>query len=161
MRAKLLLLYILIFVCSGAPTFAQAASEGLNPDAPNSTDAETAALNRATARFVDGLKKAEISIPPSFGTTTESKKDIAILTLQIEDLRHKYATMLQLQSEGITARNNVLSARLAYEKAQLQLAAKAKLVISTMSMIQKQRTIADSLQTEYRRGLAGRGSLQF
>lgn len=76
-----------------------------------------------------------------------------------EEARLFYAKKLGLKAEGIASGTEVMKARLAYEKSQLQLAAKRNMVKQALSAIQKQRSLADALSSRYHVQLAPRGDL--
>lgn len=82
-----------------------------------------------------------------------------MLALQVEEARLLYANKLGLKAEGIASETEVMKARLAYEKSQLQLAAKRNMVKQALSAIQKQRVLADDLSSRYHAQLARRGDL--
>lgn len=105
------------------------------------------------------LQQAELNIPiPSTGRT-EAAKDIALLTLEVEEMRNRYATALELYAEGIKPPSYALTARAAYEKVQVQIAGKKGLVSESMAAIHRQREIATGLVNHYRRELAEAGQL--
>lgn len=82
-----------------------------------------------------------------------------MLALQVEETRHLYARKLGLQAEGISSDNEVLKARLAYERSQLQQAAKRGLVQKALASIYRQRKVAADISSRYHAQIARRGDL--
>jgi len=94
------------------------------------------------------LAKFESVPPQGYGKTKEQVKDIAILTLQLEEVRLKYARFLQLNAEGVTAANTLQTARAGYERVQVQLAGKVNNVRAVLNKIIQQRKLANDLQKQ-------------
>ncbi len=113
----------------------------------------------AICRISAHLHDAELDIRAGSGRTTQAQLDTAVLALQVEEARLFYAKKLGLKAEGIASETEVMKARLAYEKSQLQLAAKRNMVKQALSAIQKQRGLADNLSSRYHAQLARRGDL--
>lgn len=115
--------------------------------------------DEAICRISTHLHDSELDIRAGSGKTTQAQLDTAMLALQVEEARLLYAKKLGLRAEGIASETDVVKARLAYEKSQLQLAAKKNMVKQALAAIEKQRALAADLSSRYRAQLARRGDL--
>ena len=113
----------------------------------------TLAKNRAQ------LRQAEVNIPANAGLGTNAAKDIALFSIQLDEMRKQYARKMYLNAEGITAAKDVDVARAAYERVQVMLAAKRKKVKEALDAIQEERHLATELQQSIRSQLAAGGQL--
>lgn len=105
------------------------------------------------------LHQTEIKISRSSGGTNQAQLDTALLSSQVEETRQLYAKKLALKAEGIASAADVIKARAAYERSQLQLAAKKGLVKQALVAIDQQRKIAADIENRYRAQLARRGQI--
>lgn len=110
------------------------------------TDSDMDSQSEPCEEVARQLSKNELVPPQGYGKTQESVKDIAILTLQLEEMRLKYARLLQLNAEGVTAANTLQTARAGYERVQVQLAGKVNNVKQVLRKIIEQRKLANDLQ---------------
>lgn len=94
------------------------------------------------------LGRVELNIPFGSGSDLNSKRDIAVLNLQLEEMRLKYARELQLESEGIAAANQVQLARTAYERIQVLLAARVNRVAELLPLLEGQRKLANTIHDQ-------------
>lgn len=97
-------------------------------------------------KFARDITAFEMHVTPGTGSSETQKKEIALLCLELEEMRLKYARQLQLNAEGIVAANAVQTARADYEKVQVQLASKFNGVKQTIKALEKQRKLANDFQ---------------
>ncbi len=104
-------------------------------------------------RLVADLKAAELHILPGDGTGPALVRDIALLGLQAEEMRLKYARQLQLQTEGIVSANQTQTARSTYERVQIMLAAKKNRVKEALGRLEIERRIANRFVESFAKSL--------
>src|SRR5262249_6468631 len=103
--------------------------------------------DQQTSRIISQLKANETNL--SSQENNNHKGQIALLRLQLDEMRDRYATDVELNAEGITSANKMKISRAAYERVQVQLAAKLNKIDQTLSAIKRQRAVAQAMLDQH------------
>ena len=102
----------------------------------------------AAVKIAKQLKESEFYLPFGSGSSEAARKDIALLDLQLEEMRTRYARQIYLNALGIAPALQLQITRCAYERVQVQLAGKVNRIRDIPARLVKQRAIANASQKE-------------
>jgi len=88
------------------------------------------------------IRRTELKAPSKIRLSDKKLKEVALLSLDVEAKRQKYARTLDLYLERIGADKDCDQARIDYEKAQVALASKWNRTREVLNIIRKQEKLA-------------------
>lgn len=94
------------------------------------------------------MRDMEIKAPPIKRLSDKKTKAIALCSLDVKSKREKYARTLDMFLEGVGADKDVDTAKVEYEKAQVNLASQWNKSQEVLRIIRKQDTLAQKWMAE-------------